>query len=159
MKLLPTTIQDTVTFMWRLGFEYLWIDALCILQDSAEDWGRESAIMGDIYRDSQCTISVTDVLDAEGGIFSRHNPLFQVPLLTGHTDETPVYVPSSVPSLESSSLSKRAWTFQERLLSRRVLHMGKQLMPWECYECSASEVDPNGTDYGNLRDIFQIQEL
>lgn len=86
-------------------------------------------------------------------------PFFQVPLLIGHTGETPVYVPSSVPCLESSSLSKRAWTFQERLLSRRVLHMGKQLVHWECYECSASEVDPNGTNYGNLRDIFQTQEL
>ena len=32
-------------------------------------------------------------------------------------------------------------------------------MHWECSECSASEVDPNGTDCGNLRDIFQPQEL
>ena len=98
--------------------------------------------MRDMHRGSQCTISVTDALDADGGIFSRRNPLFHIPLRIGHTDETPVYVPSSVPNLKSSSLSTRAWTFQERLLSRRVLHMRKQLMHWECYECSASEVDP-----------------
>ena len=115
--------------------------------------------MGDIYRGSQFTISVTDALDADGGIFSRRNPLFHIPLRIGHTGETPVYVPSSVPNLESSSLSTRAWTFQERLLSRRVLHMRKQLMYWEYSECSASEVDLNGTDCGNLRDIFQPQEL
>ena len=100
MKLLPTTIQDAATFTWRLGSENLWIDALCILQDSAEDWGRESAIMGDIYRGSQCTISVTDARDADGGIFSRRNPPFHIPLRIKHTGEKPVCVPSSVPNLE-----------------------------------------------------------
>ena len=115
--------------------------------------------MGDIYRGSQCTISVTDTLDADGGIFLRRNPLFHIPLRIGHTGETLVYIPSSVLNLESSNLSTRAWTFQERPLSRRVLHMRKQLMHWEWSECSASEVDPSGADCSNLRDIFQPQEL
>ena len=67
--------------------------------------------MGDIYRGLQCTISITDAGDADGGIFSRRNPLFHIPLRIGHTSETPVSVPPSVPNLESSSLSTRAWTF------------------------------------------------
>jgi hypothetical protein len=40
---LSQTFQDAIILTWRLGFRYIWIDSLCIIQDSAEDWQIESA--------------------------------------------------------------------------------------------------------------------
>ncbi|KAF2866326.1 heterokaryon incompatibility protein-domain-containing protein, partial [Massariosphaeria phaeospora] len=54
---LPRLFRDCVTVVRRLGFRYLWIDSLCILQDSTEDWLHEAGRMGDIYRGSICTIA------------------------------------------------------------------------------------------------------
>ncbi|KAF2743995.1 hypothetical protein M011DRAFT_409399, partial [Sporormia fimetaria CBS 119925] len=49
---LPQLYRDCVLVTRRLGFDYLWIDSLCILQDSTEDWEHEARDMGDIYRGS-----------------------------------------------------------------------------------------------------------
>jgi hypothetical protein len=53
--------------------------------------------------------------------------------------------------LENEPLSSRAWTLQERLLSRRLLHYTNSELLWECYTCSARESDieesaPKGMD-------------
>jgi hypothetical protein len=47
---LPLTFQHAVMACTQLGFEYIWIDSLCILQDSREDWEAQSAVMGDVYK-------------------------------------------------------------------------------------------------------------
>jgi hypothetical protein len=54
---LPQTFQDALRITLELGFEYIWIDSLCIIQNSKEDWHREAELMGDIYRYSVCTIA------------------------------------------------------------------------------------------------------
>ncbi|EUC27854.1 hypothetical protein COCCADRAFT_110624, partial [Bipolaris zeicola 26-R-13] len=46
---LPRTFQHAVTATRNLGYRYLWLDALCIVQDSVQDWERESQKMGVIY--------------------------------------------------------------------------------------------------------------
>ena len=46
---LPQTIKDAIIVTAELGLEYLWIDALCIIQDDDADKGVELARMGDIY--------------------------------------------------------------------------------------------------------------
>lgn len=45
----PQTLRDAITITKSLGFRYLWIDALCILQDSKGDWEKEAAVMGKVY--------------------------------------------------------------------------------------------------------------
>jgi hypothetical protein len=57
---LPANFQDAITVTRELGLRYLWIDALCILEDSAKDWRRECADMFNIYRNAEVTISVRD---------------------------------------------------------------------------------------------------
>jgi hypothetical protein len=49
LGILPKTFQDAVLITRRLQYRYLWLDSLCIVQDSDDDWRRESAVMGDIY--------------------------------------------------------------------------------------------------------------
>lgn len=46
---LPKSFQDAVSVTRKFGVRYLWIDALCILQDSVEDWRQEAVVMGKIY--------------------------------------------------------------------------------------------------------------
>ena len=54
---LPRMFQDAITATRLLGLRYLWIDSLCILQDSKTDWEEQCAEMCRIYRDSYVTIA------------------------------------------------------------------------------------------------------
>jgi hypothetical protein len=54
-----------------MGFCYLWIDSLCIYQDSIEDWLHELYMMGDIYKGGICNIAATVSKDSSGGCFRQ----------------------------------------------------------------------------------------
>ncbi|PPQ85695.1 hypothetical protein CVT25_002729 [Psilocybe cyanescens] len=138
---LPKTFQDAVLITRRLGYRYIWIDSLCIIQDSATHWKSESAIMGDIYRGSICTIAALGSTDGDGGCFKSRNPLcfqrYTFELTSGQT----VYMP---PEKEKTILNRtgfgptveplhqRAWVIQERMLSPRTLFYGSCGIYWEC---------------------------
>ncbi|MBE3109014.1 MAG: HET domain-containing protein, partial [Acidobacteria bacterium] len=66
---LPRTFINAVTICRRLGVRYLWIDSLCIIQDSREDWEREAARMADVYANSYLTIAASSSPDSSGGCF------------------------------------------------------------------------------------------
>lgn len=66
---MPQTLRDAVHVTRKLGIQYLWVDALCILQDCKEDWQRESAKMGDVYGHAFITIFAFGARDCEGGLF------------------------------------------------------------------------------------------
>lgn len=55
---LPRSFRDAVHITRELGIRYLWIDALCILQDSTKDWHYEAASMK-VYENSYCNIAAT----------------------------------------------------------------------------------------------------
>ncbi|KAI9778426.1 MAG: hypothetical protein M1839_008072 [Geoglossum umbratile] len=73
IEILPATIRDAIQVTRRLGFSYIWIDALCIPQDSKAEWAAESAKMGSVYRNS--TIAALGASDSFQGCFTRRNPL------------------------------------------------------------------------------------
>ena len=56
---LPRTFQDAIVVTRRLGFRYLWIDSLCIIQDSHEDWIRESETMQNVYANCVLTVAAS----------------------------------------------------------------------------------------------------
>ena len=64
----PKTFQDAIILTRAFGIRYLWIDALCILQDNVEDWERESARMARIYSDSFLTLAATAASDPSMGL-------------------------------------------------------------------------------------------
>lgn len=68
---LPRTFQDAISICHQLGASYLWIDSLCIIQDSTSglDWQRESAEMGSIYSHVKCNICATAGYDSSDGLF------------------------------------------------------------------------------------------
>ncbi|KAK0667408.1 heterokaryon incompatibility protein-domain-containing protein [Cercophora samala] len=67
---LSKTFQDAVMVTRELGFGYIWIDSLCIIQDDRHDWDRESSMMASIYQNSFLTLSATRCADGHGGFFS-----------------------------------------------------------------------------------------
>ncbi|KAK4106845.1 HET-domain-containing protein [Parathielavia hyrcaniae] len=101
LECLPRTYRDAAKVAAQLGYRYLWIDALCIVQDDPEDWLRESAEMCTVYRNSCCTIFAhTSSCDDDG---------FLEPKIDSSRDWP-------------STINNRGWVFQERILSRRILH-------------------------------------
>ncbi|KAH8653173.1 heterokaryon incompatibility protein-domain-containing protein, partial [Tricladium varicosporioides] len=59
LEAFPKTFREAFDFSCRLGARYIWIDSICILQDSAEDWLDQSSIMDLVYNNSLCNLSAT----------------------------------------------------------------------------------------------------
>ncbi|KAK0622473.1 heterokaryon incompatibility protein-domain-containing protein [Immersiella caudata] len=72
---LPKSFRDAIQITRRLGYEYVWIDSLCIIQDDATDWERESAMMAEIYENAILTIAVSDAVDSLRGCFRETDKL------------------------------------------------------------------------------------
>lgn len=142
LEKLPLTFQDAVIITKRLGFRYLWIDSLCIIQDSALDWKFESSIMGDIYRGSVCTIAALAATDSHGGCFMNRNPLMFAPCLARPTLKVTTRRSRDAFKL-SGEILNRGWVVQERVLAPRTLFYGKFGIAWECKELQSTADGPD----------------
>ncbi|OAL42992.1 hypothetical protein IQ07DRAFT_525145, partial [Pyrenochaeta sp. DS3sAY3a] len=109
---LGTSLQDAVFLTRKLGLQYIWIDAMCIIQDSIEDKESEIPKMGPYFNNSHVTICEAT---SEGST----NSFLKTRLACEyHPDST---LPFDEP------IEGRAWPFQERVLSPRVLNYGQWL--------------------------------
>jgi hypothetical protein len=97
---LPKTFRDAIDVTRAMGYEYLWIDSLCIIQDSADDWKKEARRMAIIYDNAVFTIAAMDAENSSHGLFAADV--------------------GSVNTLET-----RAWVCQERMLAPRTLMFTK----------------------------------
>lgn len=70
---LPQTFQDAMNVARGFSIRYLWIGRLCIIQDSEEDWEKESSTMRHVYANSSCNISATASSDPSDGLFCHRN--------------------------------------------------------------------------------------
>lgn len=155
---LPKVFQDAFHATLQLGYTYIWIDSLCIVQDSKDDWLAESALMGDIYKYSSCNIAATGFSDGGKGFFAtRTLDDVSCPTITTqwqgkwrYTNEpkagTYFLCDTNLFSgqVNEAPLNRRAWVLQERVLSPCVLHFGNKQVFWECFESRCSEVFPHG---------------
>lgn len=149
---LPRTFQDACLVAWRFSVKFLWIDALCIIQDCSEDWSRESAAMRLVYANALCNLAAVASTDPHGGLFrSRTMEDFQPSIVRAALDKsTPPKDYYAVDSdytnrqLLDKELLKRGWVFQERLLSPRVLYFADKQVFWECFTEQRCETFPHG---------------
>jgi Heterokaryon incompatibility protein (HET) len=65
----PKTFEDAIVVTRKLHVQYLWIDSLCIIQDDPEDWGTESLLMDQVYKNALLNIAATAASDSSGGLF------------------------------------------------------------------------------------------
>lgn len=96
IQALPPTFRDAITVTRRLGYRYLWIDSLCILQDSRADWVAESSLMQEYYKYAMVTIAVDSAQgDHEGFLGKIRNAAqdgIQVPFWIGPKAKGDVYI-------------------------------------------------------------------
>lgn len=71
---LPRTLQDAITVTRLLGFKYLWVDALCIVQDSTTDKIAEINSMGNVYKNATITIAAANASSVNEGFLEKENP-------------------------------------------------------------------------------------
>ncbi|KAH8602503.1 heterokaryon incompatibility protein-domain-containing protein [Bisporella sp. PMI_857] len=147
---LSLNFRHAITFTRRLGFRYLWIDSLCIIQDNTEDWEIESSKMAEIYHQSALTISAANSSRAGDG-FLKHRVSSEelgvkIPIKDGILGKDYFYIgpPSKNYSedVDNGPLYKRGWTLQERVLSRRNVFFGVHQSHWECKTARFSENTP-----------------
>jgi hypothetical protein len=70
-SMLPKTFQHAIEITRAIGYEYIWIDSLCIIQQDAEDFTEQSGQMGDIYANASAVISADSALNVHEGIHQR----------------------------------------------------------------------------------------
>jgi hypothetical protein len=133
---LPLNFRDAVATTIRLGYYYLWIDSLCILQQNVQDWRHEAGRMAGYYNNSVVTLVIADAMNCHDGFLQRRDHDHSPPILG---DDGEFYclrkeLPGSYYVNASSCISKRAWTLQERILSPRVIHFTRDQVLWRCRE-------------------------
>jgi hypothetical protein len=150
---LPKTFVEACSLTRALGQRYLWIDSLCIVQDSREDWSEQSAQMWQIYSNSYLNISAAASASPAEGLFRRRDE--------NSLGACVIHVPDEHPELpaghhrlyseehwtrgvEAAPVNSRAWVLQERLLAPRIVHFGQSEVFWECHCLRASETYPQG---------------
>ncbi|KAL8366424.1 hypothetical protein RB595_004956 [Gaeumannomyces hyphopodioides] len=149
---LPRTLRDAAWFVREMGRQFLWVDALCILQDSVDDKAVEISRMGTYYGSSAATLSAASAWNCNQGFLEEAGPQGQSLFLTG-----PIRV--RFKSLDNAGagggyaylfnriqpppepITTRAWTLQEAFLSRRLLIFAASQMYW-C--CSSGYSDESG---------------
>ncbi|KAK3402248.1 HET-domain-containing protein [Sordaria brevicollis] len=158
---LPQTLQDAITVTRALGQRYIWIDALCIIQDSPTDWQVESSRMALVYRNAYLTIASATASDVTEGFLRNYretNDWYREPYheewinpqgcstIVGVRHSNGIYGHSSdygrFPVLPWSC---RGWTLQEQLLSRRLLVYHAYELRWFCQKESRCQCPSNGS--------------
>ncbi len=144
---LPPLFQDAVTITRKLNLRHLWIDSLCIIQDSPKDKAREITKMGSIYRNAMLSIAADACDNCFQRILRPRDPEFvsvKIPFksskrcVSGNLFIRPALSNWDSRMIWESRLSERAWVLQESLLARRTLHYCEQEMLWECrVQCTA----------------------
>ena len=173
VEALPRTFKDAIHVARRLGISYLWIDSLCIIQDSMEDWRRESQLMDKVYRYSACNIMAEAAINCDGGLFFARDPqrlgIFSLDekqtSSLSHKSTICVaqdYVGAKSDRGKGSRLYSRGWVCQERWLAPRQISFHSNQVFWECAKLKACEAFPSWEakidHYGNFPTQRQISQ-
>lgn len=148
---LPKTFSDAIDVARSLGKQYIWIDSLCIVQDSTEDWQREARLMERIYENAWCSAAATMARNSSEGLFSARDPVNVRPVAVEafwHSIRSETYILWDLDVLhthiDDAPLMHRGWVVQERILAPRILHFAHGEILWECCSLRACETFPHG---------------
>ena len=145
LSTLSKTAQDAIEITISLDIQYLWIDAICILQDSPQDKALEISRMASIYQSSYITIVAASAKNAdEGFLLPRKAPSLATTIAFMHNGfhagtvniRRRVIIREGAwgtdPSPPPDPVDSRAWTLQEQLLSQRLLVYSTDTLQWRC---------------------------
>ncbi|KAI1211058.1 HET-domain-containing protein [Annulohypoxylon truncatum] len=161
-------LKDAVTTCRALAISYLWIDTLCIIQDNSQDWDRESASLSQIYGNAYLTICALSSDSCNGSFLNREPAQIEIPFTSKvrpdirgsynlRVDPFLRYYEMPGEDVGRSTWESRAWTFQEKAASVRMLAFNKSdihfISPWR--KQTQYEGDMEFYD----RSYFQIAQL
>ncbi|KAF6795394.1 heterokaryon incompatibility protein [Colletotrichum sojae] len=138
MDELPQTWRDAIQLTRSLGYQFNWIDALCIIQDS---------LMGQVYANCVLNIAALSGTTSYDGLFQYRDIAANFPCditdaigddnwSEGGTDRGSL---DYVTEMENGSLNRRGWVLQERTFSPRTLYFGKSSLFWDCRSLELDE--------------------
>lgn len=159
---LPNLYQDTIKVCKWLDVHYLWIDALCIIQDRKDDWIEQAADMAQIYAHGVFTIAAEEASDPLSNMLSLVYESFPWSPVRGFDSTYVRQTESSLTDLTRKGegvevaqkpeqpriLNTRAWTYQEIELSPRVIRFRREEIIWECCK--------NKSRSSKLQETFEI---
>jgi hypothetical protein len=153
---LPQTFRHAVDLCRSLGFQYLWIDSLCIVQDDNSEWASESSKMAEIYSGATLTVAASAASNSSEGLSIYQDPTSIDPytmrsprgafrnfehchlngskVILQHASTSLPIAGDSLSAHWSNPLQDRAWALQERALSTRKIFCDKRQLLWECKE-------------------------
>ncbi|KAL8750074.1 MAG: hypothetical protein Q9184_006556 [Pyrenodesmia sp. 2 TL-2023] len=136
------TIEHAIRFIPSIGIRYLWVDRLCIIQDSAIK-AEEINNMGYIYRDAYLTIVAAAGKDADYGLpgleglsYAKSKELYYIPRPSTRidTEDDPWRKEQNHHALlQDATWNQRGWTLSELMSSQRVLCFHNHTVTWECH--------------------------
>jgi hypothetical protein len=163
LKVMPLTemspvVKDAILVCRAVGIQYIWIDALCILQGDLKDWDNESEIMGKVYYCSHLTICPLSSASCQEGFLGSRAPGVDIEFQSSRQpDIRGTYsifecIDKAGSKYSGSILCKhldegqslwttRGWAFQESILSLRILFFGASMCH---FFCESKEVSENG---------------
>ncbi|KAM0361944.1 hypothetical protein ACHAO7_011612 [Fusarium culmorum] len=140
---LPKTLQDAVKVTRTLGLHYLWVDALCIIQDCEADKNKEISKMWQIYHNATIVISAAKSSHADQGFLHERDlgsyylstwaiPWYEVDNEGNRFEDIAFCAEGDIGRLRLEPIDLRAWALQEYKLANRVLRFGSSQMVWRC---------------------------
>ncbi|PYH77956.1 HET-domain-containing protein [Aspergillus uvarum CBS 121591] len=170
MSSLPRTIIDAMEVVRGLDERYLWVDSLCILQGDSVEAREQIATMDRVYGSAFFTIVAAQGSDADHGLrgIKRYHFSFCEPGRPRNIDQPVAKIKDdahiiapfpSEASLTHTTWNTRAWTFQERILSKRILAFCGEEVVWHCrkmvcredMQCEDSGYGPESLDWLSLK--------
>ncbi|CAN9252321.1 unnamed protein product [Alternaria alternata] len=168
-ELMTPTTKDAIAITRAIGLRYIWIDALCIVQDDEDDWSHESSQMNLVYRHAFVTFCSLNSNSCHESFLNRA-PAVKIPFQsTIHNAIKGSYLirlhPRTVHGqrltkyewdYSLSNWSKRCWTYQEKEMSTRLLLFGSLKMHFACGRYQWTEGDEAPMDKTSSRILSQV---
>lgn len=164
---LPRTIDEAVRVCIHLEIEYIWVDALCIIQDDGLDWEKESRKMATVFSEAKVTIIAASSRSCHSGFLDMDmgGIVLDTPPLTSGSSTRMVGrlasnrgfhmdMVSSADSHVQDPIDNRGWTLQEQVLSTRYIRFTQDDVQWRCRSktaCLCSQTQYRSLDVGRGR--------
>ncbi len=137
----PRTIADAITLVRQLGERFLWVDSLCIIQDSPEDLAVQIQHMDIVYGCASLTIVAAASSDSDAGLPGLRPNSRKILDIDQEIEGIPVItaLPSFADSIVDSVWESRGWTMQEKVLSKNLLIFTEYQIFYHCNKATWCE--------------------